>query len=102
MDFSFLWPLSRILEWLSRLRKGQKEKRIRALKDKILTYFEQAISRGVYGRFCPSREDILQAMGTEKSQDVSEALTQLIQDGFVEYGGGRYYLTDRDGSKLDG
>ena len=98
MDF-LLTILAKLLPklptWFQNSLRARKEARITKIKQTILHGFEQGQAK-VVGRFCPSREEILQSMSSGTTQDTEEitsALTQLVQEGYIRYEGGRFYLS---------
>jgi hypothetical protein len=91
---SILGPLlKKGIDWILVLLRKRKENQMEAVNRQVLTWFEEARTRGVYGRFCPSRTYILEAFKTDDSAEtVSRTLAKLVGDGYVEYDDGRYYL----------
>ena len=74
--------------------KNRKIQELRSvLKDRLLRYFEDG-QRNVNGSFSASWDELLKSNLFEAEYfDISkEILTELVNNGFLEYDGGCYYL----------
>ncbi len=87
--------IAKLPSCLQGLFKQNRDARIAKAKQAILSGFEKGQAQ-VKGRFCPSRDEIVQSMSRGIARDaeiVNTALTQLAQEGYIKYDGGRYYLS---------
>lgn len=90
---SVLGPVMKSVEWVVALYRRHKESQMEAVSTQILAWFVEARMRGVYGRFCPSRQDIVEAFTTQYSiETIFRTISQLLRDGYLEFDDGRYLL----------
>ena len=88
-----LW---KCFDWIRAPFEKQKTDQLAEVKNQLLAWFESAHTRGVYGRFCPSRADVVELFDEIRDQPalVLRALNELVHDGFLVYSGGRYLVND--------
>ncbi len=74
--------------------KNRKIQELRSvLKERLLRYFEDG-QRNVNGSFSASWDELLKSnlFKAEHFDIAKEMLTELVNKGFLEYDGGRYFL----------
>ena len=78
------------VRWLKDRKIKQKKK---ILKERLLRYFENG-QRNVHGSFSQTKSNLLVSnlLKSDGFDIVSEALTELVNEGCLEYEGGSYYL----------
>jgi hypothetical protein len=79
-------------DWVVYFFQKRKAQQLATVKADLLIWFETARDRGCFGRFCPDLAYILEDFKKNNAETLRLAVMQLIQEGFLEYDAGRYYL----------
>lgn len=85
-----------IFSYIERRKEKTSEKEKKALKERLLRYFE-AGQNNSHGSFYQTKAMLLRDHLFEPKDFgiISQLLTDLVRDGFLEYSGGSYYLAGR-------